>query len=80
MQCWWLWHHLAAPCHSRLQFLGFSIACDMVVLVCRYAFGLGRPVTLVVGDVSFLHDSNGLNLLRSGAQHQLLCHGLAMLV
>ena len=33
----------------------------------RYAFGLGRPVTLVVGDVSFLHDSNGLNLLRSGA-------------
>ncbi|KAK9806829.1 hypothetical protein WJX72_004058 [[Myrmecia] bisecta] len=31
-----------------------------------FAFGLDRGVTLVVGDVSFLHDINGLNLLRSG--------------
>ena len=31
-----------------------------------YAAGLGRPTTLVVGDVSFLHDTNGLNLLRTG--------------
>ncbi|CAG9463771.1 unnamed protein product [Pedinophyceae sp. YPF-701] len=29
-----------------------------------YAQGLGRGVTLLVGDVSFLHDINGLNLLR----------------
>lgn len=28
--------------------------------------GLGRPVTLLVGDVSFLHDANGLTLLRGG--------------
>ena len=31
-----------------------------------YAVGLQRSVTLVVGDVSFVHDSNGLSLLRSG--------------
>jgi len=32
-----------------------------------FAFGLNRPSTLLVGDISFLHDINGLNLLRSGA-------------
>ena len=31
-----------------------------------FAFGLNRGVTLVVGDISFLHDINGLCLLRSG--------------
>lgn len=31
-----------------------------------YAAGLRRGVTLVVGDVSFLHDCNGLSLLRTG--------------
>ncbi|KAI8463273.1 MAG: thiamine diphosphate-binding protein, partial [Monoraphidium minutum] len=31
-----------------------------------FAQGLARPVTLVVGDLSFLHDVNGLNLLRGG--------------
>lgn len=31
-----------------------------------FADGLGRGCTLVVGDISFLHDINGLNLLRSG--------------
>ena len=30
-----------------------------------WAEGLGRGATLVVGDVSFLHDVNGLNLLRT---------------
>jgi len=29
-----------------------------------FAAGLGRPVFLLVGDVSFLHDANGLLLLR----------------
>ena len=29
-----------------------------------YAAGLGHPVTLIVGDVSFQHDSNGLLFLR----------------
>ena len=29
-----------------------------------YAAGLGRPVTLLIGDVSFQHDANGLLLLR----------------
>ncbi|GMH33012.1 hypothetical protein BSKO_00846 [Bryopsis sp. KO-2023] len=31
-----------------------------------YAVGLNRPVTLVVGDISFIHDTNGLTLLRTG--------------
>ena len=31
-----------------------------------YAAGLRRGVTLVIGDVSFLHDCNGLSLLRTG--------------
>eukprot|EP00879_Flechtneria_rotunda_P018694 GHRR01019617.1.p1 GENE.GHRR01019617.1~~GHRR01019617.1.p1 ORF type:complete len:764 (+),score=300.89 GHRR01019617.1:1443-3734(+) len=31
-----------------------------------FAAGLRRPVTLVVGDLSFLHDVNGLSLLRGG--------------
>ncbi|WIA39932.1 hypothetical protein OEZ86_013366 [Tetradesmus obliquus] len=31
-----------------------------------FAAGLHRPVTLVVGDLSFLHDVNGLSLLRGG--------------
>lgn len=31
-----------------------------------FADGLQRGTTLVVGDISFLHDVNGLNLLRSG--------------
>ncbi|KXZ52491.1 hypothetical protein GPECTOR_9g535 [Gonium pectorale] len=31
-----------------------------------FAEGLSRPTTLLVGDLSFLHDINGLNLLRSG--------------
>ncbi len=31
-----------------------------------FAEGLARPTTLVVGDLSFLHDSNGLNMLRGG--------------
>ena len=40
-----------------------------------FAFGLNRPATLLVGDVSFLHDINGLNLLRTGARHfrDLMC-------
>lgn len=31
-----------------------------------YAFGLRKAVTLIIGDISFLHDVNGLNLLRTG--------------
>ena len=31
-----------------------------------YAVGLQRPTTLVVGDVSFVHDTNGLTVLRAG--------------
>ncbi len=31
-----------------------------------WAFGLQKAATLLIGDVSFLHDVNGLNLLRTG--------------
>lgn len=31
-----------------------------------FADGLGRGTTLVVGDLSFIHDSNGLTLLKNG--------------
>ena len=35
----------------------------------RWAAGLGRAATLLLGDISFLHDINGLNLLRTGEKH-----------
>ncbi|MEW5311202.1 MAG: hypothetical protein WDW38_002937 [Sanguina aurantia] len=37
-----------------------------------FAEGLVRPCTLLVGDLSFLHDINGLNLLRTGESRQPL--------
>lgn len=37
-----------------------------------FASGLLRKCTLVVGDVSFLHDANGLNLLRTGSMSPAL--------
>lgn len=40
------------------------------VAAAGFADGLGRGTTLVVGDLSFLHDINGLNLLRSGEARQ----------
>ena len=42
-----------------------------------FAAGLRRPTTLVVGDVSFLHDINGLNLLRTGECQRMPQHGNA---
>jgi isochorismate synthase/2-succinyl-5-enolpyruvyl-6-hydroxy-3-cyclohexene-1-carboxylate synthase/2-succinyl-6-hydroxy-2,4-cyclohexadiene-1-carboxylate synthase/O-succinylbenzoate synthase len=30
-----------------------------------FASGLQKPTTLLIGDVSFMHDSNGLMLLRA---------------
>ena len=41
-----------------------------------FAAGLKRSVTLTVGDVSFLHDINGLNLLRTGVCRSKHCHTL----
>lgn len=38
-----------------------------------FADGLGRGTTLLVGDLSFLHDINGLNLLRSGERGRQRC-------
>jgi isochorismate synthase/2-succinyl-5-enolpyruvyl-6-hydroxy-3-cyclohexene-1-carboxylate synthase/2-succinyl-6-hydroxy-2,4-cyclohexadiene-1-carboxylate synthase/O-succinylbenzoate synthase len=37
-----------------------------------FADGLQRKCTLVVGDVSFIHDTNGLNLLRTGGMSPAL--------
>lgn len=54
--------------------IGAPVACNrgasgidgVLSTAAGFAAGLGRGVTLVVGDVSFLHDINGLNLLRTG--------------
>lgn len=45
-----------------------------------FADGLGNGCTLVVGDVSFLHDINGLNLLRSGTLAFVQCSASSYLV
>ena len=37
-----------------------------------FADGLQRKCTLVIGDVSFIHDTNGLNLLRTGGMSPAL--------
>lgn len=37
-----------------------------------FASGLLRKCTLILGDVSFLHDTNGLNLLRTGSMSPAL--------
>jgi len=54
---------------------GIPIACNrgasgidgVVSSAVGFAAGLGRPTTLLIGDVSFAHDSNGLLLLRDRA-------------
>ena len=54
--------------------VGVPIACNrgasgidgVLSTAAGYAAGLRRGVTLVIGDVSFLHDCNGLSLLRTG--------------
>jgi 2-succinyl-5-enolpyruvyl-6-hydroxy-3-cyclohexene-1-carboxylate synthase len=35
----------------------------IISTACGFAVGLGKPVTLLVGDLAFLHDGNGLSFL-----------------
>ena len=55
---------LAAPVAANRGASGID---GVLSTAAGFAFGLSRAVTLVVGDISFLHDINGLSLLRSGA-------------
>lgn len=57
--------HLGAPIASNRGASGID---GVLSTAAGFADGLGRKCTLVVGDVSFLHDVNGLNLLRTGSQ------------
>lgn len=54
----------APPSYDTLPWRAASTA------AAGFADGLGRGTTLVVGDLSFLHDINGLNLLRSGGHRK----------
>ena len=54
---------LAAPVAANRGASGID---GVLSTAAGFAFGLNRAVTLVVGDISFLHDINGLSLLRSG--------------
>ena len=56
-------HGLGAPIAANRGASGID---GIISTAAGYAFGLRRAVTLVIGDVSFLHDVNGLNLLRTG--------------
>jgi isochorismate synthase/2-succinyl-5-enolpyruvyl-6-hydroxy-3-cyclohexene-1-carboxylate synthase/2-succinyl-6-hydroxy-2,4-cyclohexadiene-1-carboxylate synthase/O-succinylbenzoate synthase len=59
---------------KRMPWIGAPIAANrgasgidgVLSTAAGFADGLNTGCTLVVGDVSFLHDINGLNLLRSG--------------
>ena len=54
---------LAAPVAANRGASGID---GVLSTAAGFAFGLNRAATLVVGDISFLHDINGLSLLRSG--------------
>ncbi len=56
-------HGLGAPIAANRGASGID---GIVSTAAGYAFGLRKAVTLLIGDVSFLHDVNGLNLLRTG--------------
>jgi isochorismate synthase/2-succinyl-5-enolpyruvyl-6-hydroxy-3-cyclohexene-1-carboxylate synthase/2-succinyl-6-hydroxy-2,4-cyclohexadiene-1-carboxylate synthase/O-succinylbenzoate synthase len=55
--------------------VGAAVACNrgasgidgVVSTASGFAAGLGRPTTLLIGDVSFAHDANGMLLLRERA-------------
>lgn len=57
-------HGLGAPIAANRGASGID---GLISTAAGYAFGLRKAVTLLIGDVSFLHDINGLNLLRTGA-------------
>ncbi|MBN1467023.1 2-succinyl-5-enolpyruvyl-6-hydroxy-3-cyclohexene-1-carboxylate synthase, partial [candidate division KSB1 bacterium] len=52
----------AVPCAANRGASGIDGAIATAV---GYASGLGRPVTLITGDVAALHDLNSLNLVRN---------------
>ena len=57
-------HGLGAPVAANRGASGID---GLISTAAGYAFGLRKATTLLIGDVSFLHDINGLNLLRTGS-------------
>lgn len=64
-------HGLGAPIAANRGASGID---GIISTAAGYAFGLRKAVTLLIGDVSFLHDVNGLNLLRTGELSHYSCH------
>ena len=62
-----LCNHITCSVCNRIPDKNFPSLCEM----CRWAAGLERAATLLLGDISFLHDINGLNLLRTGEQRAM---------
>jgi isochorismate synthase/2-succinyl-5-enolpyruvyl-6-hydroxy-3-cyclohexene-1-carboxylate synthase/2-succinyl-6-hydroxy-2,4-cyclohexadiene-1-carboxylate synthase/O-succinylbenzoate synthase len=66
------YHHAEFPGMPIAANRGASGIDGVLSSAAGYADGLQRKSTLVIGDVSFLHDSNGLNLLRTGSMSPAL--------
>ena len=57
---------LAAPLRAVAAARGVSGIDGVLSAAAGFAAGARRPATLLIGDLSFLHDTNGLALLRDG--------------
>ena len=64
--------HDVHRCVASVAYKFFVFVTLVLCFYAGFAEGLRAPVTLVIGDVSFLHDVNGLNLLKSGLWRQPL--------
>lgn len=57
------WRHFKQPCRSVSANRGLSGIDGIISTACGIGIGSQKPVTLVSGDLSFLHDTNGLSLI-----------------
>lgn len=57
------WRHFKQPCRSVRANRGLSGIDGIISTACGIGIGSKKPVTLVSGDLSFLHDTNGLSLI-----------------
>lgn len=57
------WRHFRQPCRLVRANRGLSGIDGVISTACGIGIGAKNPVTLVSGDLSFLHDTNGLSLI-----------------